>query len=135
MGFKRACHDKYKFDSKTEKDFSIILEQDDDVLKWLRPAEGQFEIWWAHNSKRYNPDFVVETKDVICMVETKMRKDVDSSDVSEKAKAALHYTTNASRFAAENGKKPWKYVLIPHDAVLVNMSFASLMRQYEVPAI
>ena len=27
-GFKKACHNLYKFDSKTEKDFAIILEQD-----------------------------------------------------------------------------------------------------------
>ncbi|MGL5149635.1 MAG: DEAD/DEAH box helicase, partial [Clostridium sp.] len=37
-GFKKACHNMYKFDSKTEKDFSIILEDDKNVIKWLRPA-------------------------------------------------------------------------------------------------
>lgn len=132
VGFQKACHVKYKFHSKTEKDFAIILEKDTDVLKWLRPADGQFEIWWAHNSKRYNPDFVVETSDFICMVETKMQKDMDSDEVKEKAIAALHYCEHVTRFARENNKKPWKYVLIPHEAVQFNMSFKKLADQFVV---
>jgi type III restriction enzyme len=131
VGFQKACHLKYKFDSKTEKDFAIILEKDEAVVKWLRPADGQFEIWWAHNSKRYNPDFVVETDEAIYLVETKMQKDMDSNEVKEKAKAALYYCENATRFALENGKKPWKYVLIPHEAVQFNMSFKVIAQQYE----
>lgn len=131
VGFQKACHDKYKFDSKTEKDFAIILEQDGDVNKWLRPADGQFEIWWAHNSRRYNPDFVVETNDAIYMIETKMQKDIDSAEVKEKAKGAIHYCINVSKFTLENGKKPWTYVLIPHEAVKVNMSFNVLAKKYE----
>ena len=131
VGFWKACHDKYKFASKTEKDFAIILEQDRDVDKWLRPADGQFEIWWAHNSRRYNPDFVVETKNAIYMVETKMQKDIESDEVKKKAKAAIHYCSHASKFTLENGKKPWTYILIPHEAVKVNMSFNVLIKKYE----
>jgi len=71
-GFKKACHNLYKFDSKAEKDFAIILEDDKkDVLKWLRPAISQFAMYWKHNSQRYIPDFVVETADTIYMVEIK----------------------------------------------------------------
>ncbi|MBI4651509.1 DEAD/DEAH box helicase family protein, partial [Candidatus Desantisbacteria bacterium] len=132
VGFQKACHLKYKFDSKTEKDFAIILEKDEIVLKWLRPAEGQFEIWWAHNSKRYNPDFVVETNEAIYLVETKMQKDMDSKEVKEKAKAALYYCEHAARFALRNGKKPWKYILIPHEAVQFNMGFGRLAKQYVI---
>jgi len=102
------------------------------VEKWLRPAEGQFEIWWAHNSKRYNPDFVVETSEVIYVVETKMQKDMTSDDVKEKASAALYYCEHATRFAMDNGKKPWKYMLIPHEAVKFNMSFKKLAEQFVV---
>jgi len=130
IGFKKSCHDKYKFDSKTEKDFAVILEKDDSVLKWLRPVEGQFQIYWAHNSRKYNPDFVVETTDVIYMVETKMQKEMDSSEVKEKTMAALDYCGKATRFNMEHGKKHWKYVLIPHEAVQFNMSFNRLAAQY-----
>jgi type III restriction enzyme len=132
VGFQKACHDKYKFDSKTEKDFAIILEKDTDVLKWMRPADGQFEIWWAHNSKRYNPDFVVETAETIYMVETKMQKEMNSDEVKKKTKAALYYCEHATRFAKDNGKKPWQYLLIPHEAVQFNASLGRLSQQYKI---
>jgi type III restriction enzyme len=131
-GFKKACHDKYKFDSKTEKDFAVILEKDDTVLKWLRPAERQFQIYWAHNSRKYTPDFVVETKEAIYIVETKMQREMDSSEVKEKATAALDYCKKATRFNEANAKKPWKYLLIPHEEVQFNMSFKRLADQYEL---
>ncbi|PIV65376.1 MAG: type III restriction endonuclease subunit R [Nitrospirae bacterium CG_4_10_14_3_um_filter_44_29] len=129
-GFKKASHNLYKFDSKTEKDFAAILEQDKAVQKWLRPAQNQFHIYWEHNSKRYCPDFVVEAADCIYMVETKKEGDMESSDVQEKATAAIKYCNHATEFNLSHGKKPWKYVLIPHNAVLANMSFETLMRKY-----
>ena len=130
-GFKRACHDLYKFGSKTEKDFAWILEDDKFVLKWLRPAEKQFHIYWNHNSRRYHPDFVVETGRAIYLIETKKERDVDSSDVQEKARAAVQYCTHATKFTTRNGGKPWKYILIPHNAVKINMSFDKLVTAYE----
>lgn len=114
------------------KDIAIILEKDAAVLKWIRPADGQFEIWWAHNSKRYNPDFVVETVESIYMVETKMQKEMDSDEVKEKTKAALYYCEQATRFTKENWKKPWQYLLIPHEAVQFNASLDRLFQQYKV---
>ncbi|MBU4414059.1 MAG: DEAD/DEAH box helicase family protein [Proteobacteria bacterium] len=130
-GFKKACHNLYKFGSKTEKDFAWILEDDKSVLKWLRPAEKQFHIYWNHNSRRYHPDFVVETDSAIYLVETKKESDVDSSDVQEKARAAVQYCTHATEFTARNGGKLWKYILIPHNAVQLNMSIDRLVRAYE----
>ena len=130
-GFRKACHHLYKFDSKTEKDFAIILEQDRAVLKWLRPASNQFHIYWKHNSRQYNPDFVVETKDALYPTETKKEMDIESTDVQEKAQAALEYCKYATDFTIPNGGKPWKYVLIPHNVVMVNMSFEILVRSYE----
>ena len=131
-GFKKSWHPLYKFDSKTEKDFAIILEQDNDVQKWLRPAHAQFRIYWRHNSRQYRPDFVVETNEAIFMIETKKETDMESAEVQEKTSAALLYCRNASEFTAQNGGKPWKYVLIPHNAVMFNMSFGILVRQFEV---
>jgi type III restriction enzyme len=128
---KKACHNLYKFDSKTEKDFAIILEEDNTVLKWMRPAERQFHIYWNHNSRRYFPDFVVETADAIFMVETKMESEINSDSVQEKARAALEYCKYASDFTAQNSGKPWKYVLIPHSSVMRNMEFDRLAKSFE----
>jgi type III restriction enzyme len=133
-GFAKACHNLYKFASKTEKDFAIILEQDSAVLKWLRPAVGQFHIYWDHNSRRYTPDFVAETARAIYMVETKKEGDIDTPQVQEKSRAALLFCVNATDFTTRNGGKPWKYILIPHDDVKVNMSFDTLATTYEYTA-
>jgi len=51
--------------------------------------------------------------------------------VQEKAAAAIKYCNHATEFNLSHGKKPWKYVLIPHNAVLANMSFETLMEKYE----
>jgi type III restriction enzyme len=127
-GFKKACHNLYKFDSKSEKDFAAILEKDTDVLKWLRPADSQFELYWKYNSKRYHPDFVVETADTIFMVEIKAEKDIDDTEVQEKAEAGKKYCESATVFNLANGGKQWVYVLIPHTAVAPNMSLKGLCK-------
>ncbi len=131
-GFKKACHPKgYKFDSKTEKDFSIILEEDDEVIKWLRPAPGQFNITWDNNKRNYEPDFVVETTDTIYLVETKKEKDIPTEEVQQKATAAYTYCRNATEFTTKNGGKPWKYLLLPHNSVSISNDFNYFARQYE----
>ena len=66
------------------------------------------------------------------MVETKSQRDMNNEDVARKTEAALTYCTNASTFTTSNGGKPWKYLLIPHDAVMHNMSFDGLASRHEV---
>lgn len=126
-GFEKSCHFEYKFDSRTEQTLSIILENDKEVLKWLRPAPSQFRIYWHHNNKLYEPDFVVETVDVIYLIETKRADEVQSNEVQAKAKAALTYCNYATEYTAVHGGKPWKYVLIPHDQVTKTNSFKGVI--------
>ncbi|MDP3830237.1 MAG: hypothetical protein Q8Q47_03135, partial [Ignavibacteriaceae bacterium] len=129
-GFKKACHTLYKFDSKAEKDFSVILEQDSEVKKWLRPAPNKFKIYWRHNSKQYRPDFVAETDDSIYLIEIKKESDMDDSEVQEKAAAANVYCKYASEYNAQNSGKPWNYLLIPHTEIQVNKSFKFLGKAF-----
>ena len=126
-GYLKSYYTEYKFDSKTEHDFSFVLENDKKVLRWLRPAREQFSIYWSNGSKRYEPDFIVETADVIYMVETKAATNVSTDEVQQKKAAAEEYCRHASEFTAENGGKPWKYVLLPHDAVDRTASFEYLI--------
>ena len=121
-GFSKACHMEYKFDSKTEKDFAYILEADKTVLKWLRPAKRQFNIYWSKESRLYEPDFIVETKDVIYMVETKRDTEITAEEVKLKKKAALSYCERASEYTARVGGKAWRYLLIPNTEVKSNMT-------------
>lgn len=132
-GFVKAYHKIYKFDSKTEKDFAAILEQDVDCIKWLKPALSQFNIYYGRPSKSYNPDFIVETPTYIAMIETKKKDDVESEQVQSKAKSALNYCVNATIYNKQFNAKQWRYILIPHDAVQLNMSLKYLFSKYETP--
>lgn len=130
-GYLKSYYTEYKFDSKTEHDFSIVLENDTNVLRWIRPAREQFNIYWSNGSKRYEPDFIVETADAICMVETKAANELSSEDVLLKKQAAEEFCRYASEYTAENGGKPWKYILLPHDTVERTASFDYLITFYQ----
>jgi len=127
IGFEKSCHFEYKFDSRTEQTLAMILENDKEVMKWLRPAPNQFRIYWHHNSKIYEPDFVVETADCIYLIETKRADEIPSNEVQAKAQAALKYCNYATEYTAEFGGKQWKYVLIPHDQVSKTNSFKGVV--------
>lgn len=129
VGFKKSYYTKYRFDSSTELDFAFILETDETVLKWLRPVPNQFNIYWANGSKRYEPDFIVETADSIYMCETKMEKEMNDADVQAKATAAREFCNHASEYTENKGGKPWKYVIIPHTLVKRDYSFDYVVAQ------
>ncbi|MFZ1573702.1 MAG: hypothetical protein WAT36_00350 [Chromatiaceae bacterium] len=67
-GFSRCLYPLQKFDSDTERRFSIILERD--ALKWFKPAKGQFQIYYKLGTEQpeYIPDFVAETDTAISTV-------------------------------------------------------------------
>ena len=105
----------------------MILEQDKDVIKWLRPTQAQFALYWKHNSHRYTPDFVVEMNESIYMVEIKAETDIDEDDVQEKAQAGNEYCNIVTTYNSSNRGKQWKYSLIPHTAVTLSMSALGLL--------
>ena len=130
-GFEKACHFEYKFDSNTEKDLAYVVENDKNVLKWLRPASNQFHIYWDNNKRRYEPDFVVETSDAIYMVEPKSKDKMLDADVIAKKDAALTYCKYATEFNIENNAKPWYYLLIPHDEITKTTSLEFLINKFK----
>ena len=134
VGFKKACHYMYKFDSKSEKDFATLLEKDSSgfVLKWLRPSARQFNITWGKFGQKYEPDFIVETPDSIIMIEVKKSIDVNTVEVQEKAKAAKLYCDQASEYTAEKGGKSWIYIILPHDQISLSSNIQDLIsRNYK----
>ncbi|MDR2538919.1 MAG: DEAD/DEAH box helicase family protein [Bifidobacteriaceae bacterium] len=129
-GFKKAGHALCKFDSDTERVFAIILETDTDVIKWLRPAPRQFNIYWGPGgASKYEPDFIVETADCIYMCEPKASRSLGEVDVLEKKEAAEEYCYAASEYNAKNGGKAWRYLLISHDDIRRNSSFRYFVNQ------
>jgi len=131
-GFAKSCHNRYKFDSLPEKRFAEILENSTEVIKWLRPASKQFNIWYNNNSDRYVPDFVAETTDTIYLIEIKAENELDDKVVLLKADAAINYCKMASEINRQRNEKVWKYVLIPHDKTDSYMSFEGLMNQFSI---
>ncbi|MFN8330828.1 MAG: DEAD/DEAH box helicase family protein [Saprospiraceae bacterium] len=125
-GFEKACHFEYKFDSKAEQDLAFVLENDASVVKWLRPAPNQFRIYWDNNSKRYEPDFIVETGDTIFMIEVKRTDQTEEESVLAKKVASERYCKYASEYTAANEGKMWKYLILPHNEVSRTVSIRFL---------
>lgn len=116
-GYEKSFYLKYKFDSSTELDLSFILENDSKVLRWLRPVSQQFNIYWSYSSRKYEPDFIVETVDRIYMIETKAANEINNEEVQAKKIAAEEYCKNATEYTTTHGGKPWEYIIIAHNLV------------------
>lgn len=129
-GFKRCLYPVQKFDSDAERKLAVILERD--AIKWFKPAKGQFQIFYRQGADHleYQPDFVAETAEAIYMLEPKMRKEMEDLVVLAKKDSAVRWCRNASDHAATHGGKPWRYALIPHNAIAENMTLGGLVRQY-----
>lgn len=129
-GFKRCLYPVQKFDSEAERVLAVILDRD--AEKWFKPAKSQFQIFYKQggNHLEYQPDFVAETKDAIYMLEPKASNQMEDEIVLAKKEAAIKWCKNASDYAAANGGKPWRYVLIPHTAIAVNMTIDGLAGQF-----
>lgn len=129
--FKKACHECYSFDSGSERDFAKLLERDEEVVTWMRPAATQFNIYWGNGSHRYEPDFVVETTDHIYLVEIKAEDNLATEEVKAKAKAARQYCALATDYTTKHGGKPWDYILISHSKIKSNSTFKGIRSQSE----
>jgi type III restriction enzyme len=80
----------------------------------------------------YQPDFVAETKDLIYMLEPKAKNQMEEADVLAKKESAIKWCGLATDHNLKNGGKPWKYALIPHDAIAENMTLAGLVGRFGV---
>ncbi len=116
-GFARCLYPVQKFDSDTERKFAVMLERD--AIKWFKPAKGQFQMFYKLGAEQpeYVPDFVAETDHHLLMCETKARNEMTAADVVAKARSGVLWCQHASDHARTTGAKPWKYLLVPHDAV------------------
>ena len=122
-GFKRCLYPIQKFGSDSERRFAEILENEREDLKWMKPAPGQFRIYY-NKDQAYEPDFVVETADLKLICEPKMAKEMTDEIVLAKKAAAELWCQHATEHELADGGKPWKYALIPHDAILPNSTLS-----------
>lgn len=129
-GFGRCLSTVAKFQSEPERKLAVILERE--ALKWLRPAKGQFQMFYriGHDHLEYQPDFVAEMGDCIVMLEPKMATQMREKDVLAKRDVAVQWCGWASEHAQTYGGKPWRYALIPHDAIAENVTINFLLERY-----
>jgi type III restriction enzyme len=129
-GFERCLYPVQKFDSEAERKLAAILERD--AMKWFKPARGQFQIYYRHGAEylEYQPDFIAEAIDTVLMIEPKASNQMEEPVVLAKKEAAVKWCANASSHAQSYGGKPWRYVLIPHNEIAVNMTLAALAARF-----
>ena len=84
------------------------------------------------SSLEYQPDFVGETDEFIYMLESKAKGEMNDPQVIAKRDVAVTWCRLASNHTASYGGKPWKYLLIPHDAIADNMTLAGLAARFAV---
>lgn len=129
-GFTRCLYSIQKFQSDAERKLAVILERES--LKWFKPARGQFQIYykWGADNPEYQPDFVAETTDQIFMLEPKASNQMTDEEVLAKKEVAVRWCQQASDHARSCSGKPWRYVLIPHDAIAENMTLRGLAQRF-----
>lgn len=128
-GIKKGVFDRAKFDSHPELLLARVLVYDTDVQNWLRPAPQEFNITYNHGHS-YEPNFVVETENVIYLVEVKGEDKLNDPDVMAKKKRGIQYCEVATRWGKANGYKEWRYLFIPSKQVMPNSSFMQLAKQF-----
>ncbi len=126
-GFQKSLYSVLKFDSNPERVMAVVLESDPAVIKWLKPAKGDFRIYYSHDDE-YIPDFVAETETARYLCEPKAKNEMQDEVVLAKARAASLWCQRATEHA---GGKPWKYLLIPHDAIDETKTLAGLAATWE----
>jgi type III restriction enzyme len=123
-GFTKCLYDTVKFGSDPERRFAVIIERD--ALKWFRPSKHDLRMHYD-NDNGYQPDFVVETKDRMFIVEVKDATEMSNPVVVKKKNVAVQWCAAATQHARDHGGKPWTYVLVPDSAISDNKTLDALV--------
>ena len=115
-GYRKSYYPVNSFDSDDERRFAVVLEDDEDVVRFIKPPLNQLGLFYRAG-KQYNPDFLVETKNCKYMVEVKAANQVNNEDVQEKARAGVKWCECASKVDADG--KEWKYRLVSGEDIII----------------
>lgn len=115
-GYRKSYYPVNSFDSDDERRFAVVLEDDEGVVRFIKPPLNQLGLFYRAG-KQYNPDFLVETKDCKYMVEVKVANQVNNEDVQEKARAGVKWCECASKVDADD--KKWKYRLVSGEDIII----------------
>jgi len=117
-GFKKCGYPVQKFQSNAERQFAELLEDEGraNIIRWMKPAKNQFNIKY-NGGVPYNPDFIIETPDEMIIAEVKNHNEMGNNIVTAKASAAKQWIGFVNQIALKKGKKKWRYLLIPDNAI------------------
>ena len=115
-GYRKSYYPVNSFDSDDERRFAVVLEDDEDVVRFIKPPLNQLGLFYRAG-KQYNPDFLVETKNCKYMVEVKAANQVNNEVVQEKARAGVKWCECASKVDADG--KEWKYRLVSGEDIII----------------
>jgi len=131
--FNKACHDIYTFDSSDEVRLAYLLEKDEHVVAWLRPAPNQFEgLYWrdeqGESHHKYEPDFVAELDDQVVMVEVKPESEINTFEVRAKKDTADKYCEVVNKNLGKYDiSKPWKYIILTTNRISATSTVGGLL--------
>jgi type III restriction enzyme len=126
-GFTKSFYPQVTFDSTPEKDLAAILEKDTNVLKWVRPPEGNIPI--SCKGRNYTPDFIVQTNSNKYIIEVKAQNELTPNinpEVKDKAIAAIRWCKLAT---AMDNRFKWEYKLLPEGTIRSEFTFAFIIGQ------
>lgn len=83
-----------------------------------------------NRNHQYIPDFVVETENVIYLVEVKGEDKMKDADVLAKKKRGVQYCRTATMWGKANGYKEWQYLFIPSKQVTPQSTFEVLCQRF-----
>lgn len=125
-GWGRSMYEQVWFDSSTERDLALAVDDSDDVRVWVRLHRGDLPILWSGSGSNYHPDFLVVEADGTCwIVEAKADRYVKDEQVHAKQEAARRWTNRAAASDLVDGD--WRYLLVSEtDVAQARGSWAAL---------
>lgn len=108
-GYAKSLYAQDWFDSETERQVANILEDEGEIVGWLRLQVGDLPILWR-DAREYNPDFVAIDRDgTHWLIEVKMDKEMSTAEVQGKRSAARRWANYVS--GDEQVGATWRYLL------------------------
>jgi type III restriction enzyme len=115
-GWKRSLFPVEWFDSRPERTVANMVDDDKNVVCWVRLHVSELPILWNSAGQQYNPDLIVIDLDgAHWVVEVKMDKEMSSADVKGKRDAARRWANYVT--ADEQVGVAWRYLLVSESDV------------------
>ena len=115
-GWKRSLFPVEWFDSRPERTVANMVDDDKNVVCWVRLHINELPILWNSAGQEYNPDLIVIDLDgTHRVVEVKMDKEMSSEDVKGKREAARRWANYVN--SDEKVLVPWRYLLVSESDV------------------